>query len=269
MSKITQNILLILLVLAFGVQIIISSPFLNADAKFDETIFEKDNVKPGDHIGLYREIQNKTDYPASGLTAKVDKNCTNTSFRNASEEFKDIFEISWVNPYVSALLLCGALESKDNLIRPWVNAKRHELVSLALKVNKIETEKGLSVPFADVSRIKPYYDDIATAYKYGMIQGMSSKKFAPEEDVKREEAIKILLNTAGFDAKQYKGTSYFTDTNPKSWSAPYIAFLKERNISTGFPDGSFQPWKAISRAEMFKIIVKIAQVERQWFPPMN
>src|SRR6185295_9796426 len=72
----------------------------------------------------------------------------------------------------------------------------------------------------------------------------------------------------------------FADVDVNDTYAQAIEYLKENNIINGYPDGTFQPGKNVSRGEMAKILIEgldIALVpgksslsdvpENQWFSP--
>ncbi|MBD2345099.1 fasciclin domain-containing protein [Anabaena subtropica] len=49
-------------------------------------------------------------------------------------------------------------------------------------------------------------------------------------------------------------TSNFSDVSANYWAQPFIQALAERNIVAGFPDGTFRPNQAVSRAEFATLI---------------
>ncbi|MDF2388254.1 S-layer homology domain-containing protein [Nostoc ellipsosporum NOK] len=51
-------------------------------------------------------------------------------------------------------------------------------------------------------------------------------------------------------------TSNFSDISSDYWALPFIQALAERNIITGFPDGTFKPNQSVTRAEFATLIQK-------------
>ncbi|MGB3135572.1 MAG: S-layer homology domain-containing protein [Nodosilinea sp.] len=51
------------------------------------------------------------------------------------------------------------------------------------------------------------------------------------------------------DLPQVKAQPSFTDLDTKHWAWPILADLSQRNLITGFPDGTFRPAAPITRAE--------------------
>ncbi|BAZ09011.1 beta-Ig-H3/fasciclin [Calothrix sp. NIES-4071] len=49
---------------------------------------------------------------------------------------------------------------------------------------------------------------------------------------------------------------YYSDVRAGYWARPFISALSERNIITGFPDGTFKPEQPVSRAEFAAMIQK-------------
>lgn len=49
---------------------------------------------------------------------------------------------------------------------------------------------------------------------------------------------------------------YFSDVKTNYWARPFISALTQRNIITGFPDGTFRPEQPVSRAEFAAMIQK-------------
>ncbi|RUT00649.1 hypothetical protein DSM106972_074200 [Dulcicalothrix desertica PCC 7102] len=49
---------------------------------------------------------------------------------------------------------------------------------------------------------------------------------------------------------------YFSDVKTDYWARPFISALTERNIITGFPNGTFRPEQPVSRAEFAAMIQK-------------
>ncbi len=50
-------------------------------------------------------------------------------------------------------------------------------------------------------------------------------------------------------------TKDFNDMNKKSWAEPFVEHMQARNVVGGYPDGTFQPNKPVTRAEATKMIM--------------
>ena len=69
----------------------------------------------------------------------------------------------------------------------------------------------------------------------------------------------VLLAAVFVVGRASAAASCFTDTY-LHWAEIYICWLKSNNISTGYPDGSFQPENYIKRGEMAKLIRLQAEI---------
>lgn len=228
------------------------------------------------HLYAVREVEsyNMTSYfvaPEYSKYIEVDPRCADGSSLSAQYYFKDIFSVSWYNYYASALMNCGAIDMTDNSFRPWDKATRSEFLSLILKVNGIDHHRDEimkrtdPLPFEDVDTEANYYNDVAVAYQLGIINGVSDNMFNPEGFITREEAVKMVLNAAGFNPTTYLGTSTFKDTDRTRWSEPYMAFVDDYGIADGSGNKMFHPYANMNRAEMVKFAVKMAQLDKKWF----
>ncbi|KXG77466.1 S-layer homology domain-containing protein [Thermotalea metallivorans] len=119
-----------------------------------------------------------------------------------------------------------------------------------------QTENGGS--FLDVPDHHWAKKDIETAKQYGLIQGIGNGRFAPDEPVTREQMAAMLdkiipeLNLSPWDAGR------FPDVPENSWSYGFIMKMTQNHIFSGYPDGTFRPKEAITRAQMASLINRIA-----------
>lgn len=86
----------------------------------------------------------------------------------------------------------------------------------------------------------------------------------PEANISREEVTTILYRLLKDDVRtafQTETTDAFNDVESDRWSMTYIATLNKLGILKGYEDGSFQPGKAITRAEFAALCSRLASVE--------
>ncbi len=71
-------------------------------------------------------------------------------------------------------------------------------------------------------------------------------------------AVVLLLSTIVF-AKDYSDyPQKFYDVDKSHWAYPYISELTDKNVISGYTDGSFKPENTVSRAEWSKMMVTSA-----------
>lgn len=89
------------------------------------------------------------------------------------------------------------------------------------------------------------------------ISGYPGGLFKPDDSITRAE-IASLIARAFSDKEGNKNTS-FTDVSDSQWSAQAIHFVASRGIMNGYPDGTFHPDQAITRAEMAVLLTALLQ----------
>jgi hypothetical protein len=106
------------------------------------------------------------------------------------------------------------------------------------------------------TRIKQYV--LFTAKKMGIIEGYSDGTMRPDQNITRAEAVKILLKVQDIDETNESGSgSNFLDVPENAWFTNIIHAAKEREIITGYTDGTFRPEAPISRAEGITIVLRV------------
>lgn len=124
-------------------------------------------------------------------------------------------------------------------------------------------------------------DFINDLYNRGIVDGYSDEYFGPDNDTKRSEFVKIVINAMGFDLITEVEGEFFSDVDLEEWYAPYIITAKHHGIIDGYDDGTFKPNARINRAEAVKILVLATYqgelpeyqnvfsdvLERHWFAP--
>ena len=93
-----------------------------------------------------------------------------------------------------------------------------------------------------------YQDSFAYLQERSVISGYADGYARPGAPLNRVEALKIILEAEGsFDGriasykKQMPPLGLFFDTAQTDWYAPYIEAAFEKNVITGYQDGSFRP----------------------------
>lgn len=110
-----------------------------------------------------------------------------------------------------------------------------------------------SNPFWDVKSSDIYYTAVMWAYTYEpqITAGKTDNYFKPADDCTRGQVVTFLWRAAG-RPEPASQTNPFKDVFNYGNCAPFykaILWAAENGITTGYPDGSFQPNKTVSRAE--------------------
>ena len=109
--------------------------------------------------------------------------------------------------------------------------------------------------YSDVSESNSHYAAIMELASRGIIKGYSDGTFAPEKQVTRGQAAKMIAAVLGLDTGNGTNTG-FRDVSPQNEYAGAIAALKQAGIIDGYGDGTFRPNESIKRNHMAKIITR-------------
>lgn len=84
------------------------------------------------------------------------------------------------------------------------------------------------------------------------IQGYTDGSFGPERSITRAEMATILTRVS--DKAEKQADKVYTDVSMDHWASDAIANVTKAGLMQGYPDGSFQPERTMTRAEMAKIV---------------
>lgn len=158
---------------------------------------------------------------------------------------------STINAYVSRGVMAGY---PDGTFRPEASVTRAEFVKMVNNVFGYDTLGSISFP--DVSASYWGYDDIAKGVFAGYINGDENGYFKPEDPLTREEAASIICRIKGLAPNQTPVSQYSDSDKIAAWSAPYVGAVTQFGYMEGNGDGTFNPTKALSRAEAASVLAK-------------
>lgn len=108
--------------------------------------------------------------------------------------------------------------------------------------------------FSDVAPAHWAHEAILSMQKDKIIDGYPDGTFRPEENVTREQFIKMLLKALKITPS--KKEAGFKDVEKIRWSYDYINAAKELNISNGTEEGTFLPEEVVSRQDASTMIFR-------------
>ena len=126
---------------------------------------------------------------------------------------------------------------------------------------EIEAPKPSS--FSDIAR-DIYKDEIEQAVALGFIAGYKDKTFRPTEPLTREQLVSMVygalekVDDVELAAAESASGQPYPDVSSDRWSAGKIQWAKNSEIVKGYPDGSFQPEKPVTRAELVAVLKNMA-----------
>ena len=170
--------------------------------------------------------------------------------------FDDIADISWAADAITQLSYRGVLNGKsERLFMPNDNVTREEfakIITVAFKLNLVNTE----CPFGDVDENNWAYPYIRSAYKAGIIKGVSDTEFGYGQNITREDLcvmINRMLTVGELTLPQVDGGVFGDDGEISDYAKESVYYLERAGIILG--DGTnFNPKASATRAEAAKIV---------------
>lgn len=103
-----------------------------------------------------------------------------------------------------------------------------------------------SAPPSDVTGL-PCEGAVTRLHGLGAISGRGDGTFGPDLTVTRAKLVKMLIAATGapISAPPPGLAPTFIDVPADHWAAPYVAAAAAAGITSGYPDGTFQPGKVV------------------------
>lgn len=179
-----------------------------------------------------------------------------TCFAHSSDEslkFNDVSENYWGKNSIIKLADKGIVKGySDGTFKPYKNITRGEFVSL---VNKsFGFSKKSNVKFKDVLSDYWCYDAISVAVGEDYTNGYPDGTFRPNAEMSRAEAATFLTRIfMRANSDKVESRVDFKDNLP-AWAKASIDYVVAKGYMKGYPDGTFQANKNITRAEVCSLI---------------
>jgi hypothetical protein len=106
--------------------------------------------------------------------------------------------------------------------------------------------------FDDISQENYYYNAVYAWKELGVIQGASPRKFAPERNLTRAEAVKIILSAKKINPPPIIETSF---DDLEGWALPWVEEAFRLKIVQGVSPRKFAPERNLTRAEAVKLLM--------------
>ena len=129
--------------------------------------------------------------------------------------------------------------------------------------NKLETipENNVSEStniFSDLGGVEWAKEAILSLYSKGIVSGVGEGKFLPDNNVTREEFVKLVVEAFEFESSLNE--NFFTDVEPEAWYAGYINTAVNYGIVKGVDDTNFGVGQQITRQDMVTILYRAMEV---------
>ena len=228
----------------------------------DTEINNSENIENIENSGVENmensDLEN-VDNTKDTVTENVDAPSVESEVKTSSV-FSDI-EGHWAKEWIKNAVSLGFVSGyEDGTFRPDRTITRAEFSKLLNNAMKIEITKKLS--FADVNENEWFYKEIQKSVAAGFFSGYENNTFRPNNPIKREEVAKVVagaITTGNIDGE---GATLLSDYNTiQEWAKVSVNTVYNKGYILGYPDKTYMPSKALTRAEAVKIIFEIIDNE--------
>ncbi len=142
---------------------------------------------------------------------------------------------------------------------------------LTVKITKATTFTALyetAVEETPVPTVEPTQEPVDNEpiinvnYTAPYASGYEDASFRPENNITRAELAAMIARLSyGGDLPDGMYDSSFPDVADDAWYNKYIAYLEDKNVLSGYEDGTFRPTNTITRGEISAVIARAQRYE--------
>lgn len=144
----------------------------------------------------------------------------------------------------------GAVEN----LRTWLSQRNQWLYD---EVMSWTEDTVFPACFADVPLDAWYAEAVEDMVAQGLFSGVSEIRFRPNASMTRGMMVTVLHRLAG--EPEVQETAAFSDVAEDAWYGPAAAWAAETGVAEGYPDGTFQPNRSVTRQELVTLLCRYAQ----------
>ena len=122
---------------------------------------------------------------------------------------------------------------------------------------KVPEEDNEIYAYSDVKENDWFYSYVMTLSEKGVVSGNGNGEFAPNDNVTREQFLKMLLEAVGTEYVNVENT--FADVDNSAWYAKYVLNAKKIGIVNGVSDVEFGIGENITRQDMAVMINRVIE----------
>ncbi|WP_258360741.1 S-layer homology domain-containing protein [Moorella sulfitireducens] len=171
----------------------------------------------------------------------------------AASSFLDVTNNHWAVRYISKISAMGIAGGyTDGTFRPDQSVTEVEAVLMALRCMGDSATSTTTVPFNVPEWAR---QDVARALDLGLVK--SYEDFYPEAAATRAWVTRLLVRMIGKEeeALNNNATTAFKDSySIPSWASGYVQVAQANKLVSGYPDNTFRPDAAVTRAEMAALL---------------
>ncbi len=178
------------------------------------------------------------------------------------KNFEDVAAKHWALSVIQELAAKQIVNGvTDTKFAPEKKVTRSEFAAMLVKALRLKPA-AVSTAFEDVPRNAWYSEAVAAAYAHGLIKGLSNSRFAPQEQITREQMAIMVMNAYQISLKTDSSevALEFKDSSEISrWAQTSVTEAGSLGLMKGRNGNLFAPKDNASRAEAVQVISNLLQ----------
>lgn len=182
----------------------------------------------------------------------------------AGEERKTFEDVTasgckWAKETIEALAGAGIVGGIDQKhFAPERAIARAELAGLLVRALNIPAATG-GARFKDIEGNERYAGSVSAAFAAGLVKGYEDGNFRPEQGITREELMVVLVRALSLTASSDEKLPFTDAARISPWAKNSVAAGVARQLVKGYPDGTFRPQEAVTRAECAVMVYRMLE----------
>lgn len=174
-------------------------------------------------------------------------------------KFTDVNKDAWYYDVIKTAVEKGLMNGISEMeFAPELQVSRAMFVTILYRAAG-EPQVAKTTSFTDVAADKYYAKAVAWANANGIVTGITENKFAPDNNITREQMAAILYRYAKNEEKT--GEITYTDKDAISdYALDATAWANSAGIMKGNEDGTFAPLRNASRAEAAAVFARLLKL---------
>ena len=123
--------------------------------------------------------------------------------------------------------------------------------------------------FSDVPKAREEYEAVEDLRDRGIFEGRPDGTFGPDDFVNRAEAITVIVRAVANVKNLPENKNCFPDVYGEEWYVQPVCYAEDLGWISGYPDGTYQPVRTVSKVEFLKILLNAYGVNTDPISKLN
>jgi len=240
---------------------------IEQDYQYYTMNYKKNSGEHDDYIVMYydnegeKEILPRSRFDNSknkviGLSSKTGKFGTMYN-KPVFDDIEDNLNVDNIKYIAARNIIIGY----NGSFNPEQNIKRADFGLMLMRMLEIENLEGIN-GFSDTSVDDYYFEELATAKRYGLMLGVGNNKFEPQNEITRQDIFVMTyramkaLDMINIETDDSAINVYNDKDNISDYAVEAISYFTQNEILTEV-NGNIEPVKIADRAEIADFLAKL------------